>query len=286
MAMTKKPWLMLAAVATAGAVLVGCGSSGDADGDGDQASAATAEGPVGEFDEIIGQALAGETIVECTGAQPGGSEVVHIAGEDRIQFTTTVGDRSMATLISGDEVHQWSDGARVGLTAHDPLAEQIGESIVVQLRQAGAFFDDCTEYTGSEDIFDLPGDVEFTTLSTQAETLAWFAQRYVDGDGEAVLEEQTLGMPESRVEFLLSIAPLLTITDAERADFAKLGDEEMSLYLLELSGSTPEEQQAVMAENIDALDPAHRVEVEEYLASMMGGPMDGTDMDGGMQPGD
>lgn len=290
MAKSMRPWWMLGSVLTAGVVLVGCGSSDGGDSGGDDAAASTEESltgsggePEGEFAEIIARGLDGEEVVECVGEDPGASTVAHIDGADRIHFETTMDDLTASTLIDGDRVHQWSEGATVGLTAEGRLAEQISQGIVMQLGQAGAVFDDCGVYDGSDDVFDKPSSVEFSSVSTQAETLAWFAQRYKDGDGEQMLQEQAMGVPAQRADLLMSIAPLLSLDDAELAEFAALDDEEMAEYLVTLGGSDPAEQEALVDKAFAALEPEHRAELEEYLASMQAGGMGG--MDGMPLPG-
>lgn len=287
MAKSMRPWWMLGSVLTAGVVLVGCGS-GDGGDSGDDDAAASAEELMngqdleaeGEFAEIITAGLDGDEVVECVGEDPGASTVAHIDGADRIHFETTMGEMTASTLVDGDRVHQWSAGATEGLTAEGPLAEQISQGIVMQLGQAGAVFDDCSVYDGSDEVFDTPSGVEFSAVSSQAETLAWFAQRYKDGDGEQLLQEQAMGVPAQRADLLMSIAPLLTLDDAELAEFAALDDEEMAEYLATLGGTDPAEQEALVEQAFAALEPAHRAELEEYLASMQAGAMGG--MDGGM----
>lgn len=291
MAKTMKPWWMLGSVVTAGVLLVGCGSSDGGDSGDDDAAAASAEELLdgqdpeaeGEFADIIAQGLDGDEVVECVGEDPGASTIAHIDGDDRIHFETTMDDLTASTLIDGDDVHQWSEGATEGLTAKGDLADQISQGIVMQLGQAGAVFDECSVYDGSDDVFDKPSSVEFSSVSSQAETLAWFAQRYKDGDGEQMLQEQAMGVPAQRADLLMSIAPLLSLDDDELAEFAEFDDEEMAEYLATLGGDDPAEQEALVDQAFDELEPEHRAELEEYLASMQAGGMGGMGgMDGGM----
>lgn len=153
-----------------GGLAAGCsiGGSTDAGSAASTAAATPTESDTDKNHRLLTAAMGGTDAVVCdfTDGDTSSAGKVYIQGQGRFRFEGMSDDGPMQMVRQGETLYMWAPGAGDGLSM-DVAVEQAGGSFFdpADLEKDAAVHDlSCEKYTATPKIFDVPTDVQFTSL--------------------------------------------------------------------------------------------------------------------------
>ncbi len=164
---TRKTVIGVAAGMAAGALLVACGSSSE------MVDVATDEAGMRA---LIEQGLAGEETIMCVGGDGEVDGEFYIAAQDRFRFDIDENDYAPSVLSADDREYVWVPGEDTGVTTSGAGREMFewltADHKIVDLASSELdVMDECGVYTGGDEVFQAPDEIDFVTVDASADVV-------------------------------------------------------------------------------------------------------------------